>query len=504
MNYTSTRDSALCTGASTAILTGIAPGGGLFVPQQFPQVDMREFYGLTYPQTAQKVLGMFLTDYDPDFLKTATEQTYSTENFGGKAGFAAHVAGNTYALELWHGPTCAFKDYALQLMPRLLVEAKKNLGETGVTKILVATSGDTGKAALAGYAGLPGIRIAVFYPNAGTSEVQRLQMATQEGDNVAVYAVNGNFDDAQTGVKRVFADEDLAQELAAKNEKLSSANSINWGRLVPQIVYYFYSYAQLAERGDIAPGAPVSFCVPTGNFGDILAGYYAKRMGLPVEKLICASNKNNVLTDFLTTGVYDARRTFYKTSSPSMDILVSSNLERLLYHVTQDGCVSWRSMGITPCPPKCFPPSGRPLPAAVPMTRRCGRRSARGMKRTDTCATRTRRWRSVWHGSRRPAKRLALYFPRQARTSSRAMCWARWGRMCRRMSLRPCACCRKRPGSRRLRALRACGKSPYASRRWWKRTASGLRRLLCREKWCNENGPCISHEPFLRTFFDEA
>lgn len=195
-------------------------------------------------------------------FKTATEQTYSTGNFGGKAGFAAHVAGNTYALELWHGPTCAFKDYALQLMPRLLVEAKKNLGETGVTKILVATSGDTGKAALAGYAGLPGIRIAVFYPNAGTSEVQRLQMSTQEGDNVAVYAVNGNFDDAQTGVKRVFADEDLAQELAAKNEKLSSANSINWGRLVPQIVYYFYSYAQLAERGDIAPGAPSASVCP--------------------------------------------------------------------------------------------------------------------------------------------------------------------------------------------------------------------------------------------------
>ena len=334
MNYTSTRDSALCTGASTAILTGIAPGGGLFVPQQFPQVDMREFYGLTYPQTAQKVLGMFLTDYDPDFLKTATEQTYSTENFGGKAGFAAHVAGNTYALELWHGPTCAFKDYALQLMPRLLVEAKKNLGETGVTKILVATSGDTGKAALAGYAGLPGIRIAVFYPNAGTSEVQRLQMATQEGDNVAVYAVNGNFDDAQTSVKRVFADEDLAQELAAKNEKLSSANSINWGRLVPQIVYYFYSYAQLAERGDIAPGAPVSFCVPTGNFGDILAGYYAKRMGLPVEKLICASNDNKVLYDFFQTGTYDKNREFILTTSPSMDILVSSNLERQLFELT--------------------------------------------------------------------------------------------------------------------------------------------------------------------------
>ena len=334
MNYTSTRDSALCTGASTAILTGIAPGGGLFVPQQFPQVDMREFYGLTYPQTAQKVLGMFLTDYDPDFLKTATEQTYSTENFGGKAGFAAHVAGNTYALELWHGPTCAFKDYALQLMPRLLVEAKKNLGETGVTKILVATSGDTGKAALAGYAGLPGIRIAVFYPNAGTSEVQRLQMATQEGDNVAVYAVNGNFDDAQTGVKRVFADEDLAQELAAKNEKLSSANSINWGRLVPQIVYYFAAYAQLLKAGKVRFGDKVDFCVPTGNFGDILAGYYAKQMGLPVGRLICASNENNVLTDFLTTGTYTAKREFFKTTSPSMDILVSSNLERLLYHVT--------------------------------------------------------------------------------------------------------------------------------------------------------------------------
>ena len=334
MNYTSTRDSALCTGASTAILTGIAPGGGLFVPQQFPQVDMREFYGLTYPQTAQKVLGMFLTDYDPDFLKTATEQTYSTENFGGKAGFAAHVAGNTYALELWHGPTCAFKDYALQLMPRLLVEAKKNLGETGVTKILVATSGDTGKAALAGYAGLPGIRIAVFYPNAGTSEVQRLQMATQEGANVAVYAVRGNFDDAQTGVKKVFGDKAIAARLAERNIRLSSANSINWGRLVPQIVYYFAAYAQLLKAGKIAFGDKVDFCVPTGNFGDILAGYYAKQMGLPVGKLVCASNQNNVLTDFLSTGTYTAKREFYKTTSPSMDILVSSNLERLLYHVT--------------------------------------------------------------------------------------------------------------------------------------------------------------------------
>ena len=306
-----------------------------------------------------------------------------------------------------------------------------------------------------------------FIPNAGTSEVQRLQMATQEGDNVAVYAVNGNFDDAQTGVKRVFADEDLAQELAAKNEKAFQRKLHQLGAaFVPQIVYYFLQLCAACGAGGYRTGCARHFCVPTGNFGDILAGYYAKRMGLPVEKLICASNKNNVLTDFLTTGVYDARRTFYKTSSPSMDILVSSNLERLLYHVTQDAAAvaGWMrelaEHGHTPCPPKCFPPSGRPLPAAVPMTRRCGRRSARGMKRTDTCATRTRRWRSVWHGSRRPAKRLALYFPRQARTSSRAMCWARWGRMCRRMSLRPCACCRKRPGSRRLRALRACGKKP--------------------------------------------
>lgn len=198
----------------------------------------------------------------------------------------------------------------------------------------MATSGDTGKAALAGYAGLPGIEIEVFYPDAGTSEIQRLQMATQAGDNVSVYAVNGNFDDAQTGVKRVFGDASVAEELEKRNICLSSANSINWGRLVPQIVYYFYAYFRLVEQGNVAWGQPVDFCVPTGNFGDILAGYYAKQMGLPVGKLVCASNKNNVLTDFIKTGTYDARRTFYKTTSPSMDILISSNLERLLYHVS--------------------------------------------------------------------------------------------------------------------------------------------------------------------------
>ena len=247
----------------------------------------------------------YLTDYDPAFLTEATRSTYGAA-FGGKAGYLAPVEGDTYALELWHGPTCAFKDYALQLMPKLLVEAKKNLGRTEKTLILVATSGDTGKAALDGYHDIPGVEI----------------------------AVRGNFDDAQTGVKKVFGDKAIAAELEKRNIRLSSANSINWGRLVPQIVYYFAAYAQLLNAGKITFGDEVDFCVPTGNFGDILAGYYAKQMGLPVGKLVCASNENNVLTDFLTTGTYTAKREFFKTTSPSMDILVSSNLERLLYHVT--------------------------------------------------------------------------------------------------------------------------------------------------------------------------
>ena len=226
-----------------------------------------------------------MTDYDPAFLGEAAAATYG-DAFAGKAGYVQKVHDGLYSLELWHGPTCAFKDYALQLMPKLLVQAKKNLGRTETTRILVATSGDTGKAALAGYAGLPGIEIEVFYPDAGTSEIQRLQMATQAGDNVSVYAVNGNFDDAQTGVKRVFGDASVAEELEKRNICLSSANSINWGRLVPQIVYYFYAYFRLVEQGNVAWGQPVDFCVPTGNFGNILAGWYAKQMGLPVRKLI--------------------------------------------------------------------------------------------------------------------------------------------------------------------------------------------------------------------------
>ena len=333
MQFFSTRDQNRKVTSSEAIAQGLSNEGGLFVPESFPQVDVKALCELDYPAMAAAVIKEYLTDYSQDFLTEAAHKTYG-EAFGGKAGYLAPVEGDTYALELWHGPTCAFKDYALQLMPKLLVEAKKNLGRTEKTLILVATSGDTGKAALDGYHDIPGVEIAVFYPTGGTSEIQRLQMATQEGANVAVYAVRGNFDDAQTGVKKVFGDTAIAAELAKRNIRLSSANSINWGRLVPQIVYYFYAYFRLAEQGAVAWGKPVDFCVPTGNFGDILAGYYAKQMGLPVGKLVCASNKNNVLTDFLTTGTYDARRTFYKTTSPSMDILISSNLERLLCHVS--------------------------------------------------------------------------------------------------------------------------------------------------------------------------
>ena len=340
MKYFSTRNSEETVSSSQAIAQGLASDGGLFVPEAFPAVDLAALCALPYPDLAAAILSQYLTDYSAAFLQQAAHSTYGAA-FGGDACHLSPVDANTYALELWHGPTCAFKDYALQLMPKLLVEAKHNLHRTETTQILVATSGDTGKAALAGYADVPGVRITVFYPQSGTSEIQRLQMVTQEGSNVAVFAVKGNFDDAQTGVKRVFADAALARQLAERGVCLSSANSINWGRLVPQIVYYFAAYARLAGSGRIRMGEKVDFCVPTGNFGDILAGYYASRMGLPVGQLLCASNRNRVLTDFLSTGIYDARREFYKTTSPSMDILVSSNLERLLYHAGGDAVRGW-------------------------------------------------------------------------------------------------------------------------------------------------------------------
>ena len=332
MQFQSTRDPNTIVSSSEAILRGLAPDGGLFVPTAFPKAELEDWKSLSYPELAQKVLAGFLTDYDPAFLGEAAAATYG-DAFAGKAGYVQKVHDGLYSLELWHGPTCAFKDYALQLMPKLLVQAKKNLGRTETTRILVATSGDTGKAALAGYAGLPGIEIEVFYPNAGTSEIQRLQMATQAGDNVSVYAVNGNFDDAQTGVKRVFGDASVAEELEKRNICLSSANSINWGRLAPQIVYYVSAYCDLLAQGAIKPGEEIDVCVPTGNFGNIFAAYIAKLMGLPICRLVCASNRNNILTDFLRTGTYDRNRHFYTTMSPSMDILISSNLERLLYTV---------------------------------------------------------------------------------------------------------------------------------------------------------------------------
>ena len=338
MDYVSTRNRERKVSAAYAIANGIAPDGGLYCPTSFPaltEADWKTLAESDYKGRSALILGKFLTDFSAEELADFAAKAYADEKFGGAdTAPVVKLSEGKNLLELWHGPTCAFKDYALQLMPKLLVEAKKNLSRTEKTLILVATSGDTGKAALDGYHDIPGVEIAVFYPTGGTSEIQRLQMATQEGANVAVYAVRGNFDDAQTGVKRVFGDKTIAAKLAERNIRLSSANSINWGRLVPQIVYYFAAYAQLLKAGKIAFGDEVDFCVPTGNFGDILAGYYAKQMGLPVGRLVCASNQNNVLTDFLSTGTYTAKREFYKTTSPSMDILVSSNLERLLYHVT--------------------------------------------------------------------------------------------------------------------------------------------------------------------------
>ena len=287
MQFFSTRDQNRKVTSSQAIAQGLSDEGGLFVPESFPQVDVKALCGLDYPALAAAVVREYLTDYDPAFLTEATRSTYGAA-FGGKAGYLAPVEGDTYALELWHGPTCAFKDYALQLMPKLLVEAKKNLGRTEKTLILVATSGDTGKAALDGYHDIPGVEIAVFYPTGGTSEIQRLQMATQEGANVAVYAVRGNFDDAQTGVKKVFGDKAIAAELEKRNIRLSSANSINWGRLVPQIVYYFSAYLDLVNAKKIKMGDAINVVVPTGNFGNILASYYAD--GTQLDVALCSND----------------------------------------------------------------------------------------------------------------------------------------------------------------------------------------------------------------------
>ena len=333
--YKSTRNSELRMSASEAILKGLAPDGGLFVPEKLPVLDvsMEELKGLSYQETAYAVMKQFLTDFTEEELKDCIARAYDAKFDTEEIAPLAKVDG-IYYLELFHGATIAFKDMALSILPHLMtVSAKKNRVENEIV-ILTATSGDTGKAALAGFADVKGTRIIVFYPKNGVSKVQELQMVTQKGGNVAVAAIHGNFDDAQNGVKAIFEDQEFAKELAGKGYQFSSANSINIGRLVPQVAYYVYAYAKLLENEEIADGEEINVAVPTGNFGNILAAYYAKQMGVPIAKLICASNENKVLFDFFETGTYDKNREFVLTSSPSMDILISSNLERLIYLIT--------------------------------------------------------------------------------------------------------------------------------------------------------------------------
>lgn len=335
MKFLSTRNSNLKISGREAIVKGISHDGGLFVPESFPHFDIMENLDLSYTDLAHKILSLYLTDFDKDDLLGLIEKSY--------ASFEDKIAKVSYQkdfyLELYHGRTSAFKDFALCLLPNLLAYAKKSLGIKDKTLILTATSGDTGKAALEGFYNTEDIDILVLYPTEGVSTIQKAQMDTTGSLNSKVISIDGNFDDAQSAVKKIFNDEVIKEELKKENIYLSSANSINIGRLLPQIVYYFYSYADLVNNKKITGGEKISYCVPTGNFGDILAGYYAKEMGLPIDKLVIASNDNNVLTDFFTTGRYDANRDLVKTISPSMDILVSSNLERLIFHKSSDEVV---------------------------------------------------------------------------------------------------------------------------------------------------------------------
>ncbi len=338
MKYLSTRDRSVRLDAAEAIEMGLSRDGGLLTPCEIPQIDeafLNSLVHVRYQERAAKVMALYLTDYTEAELLTFAENAYGPEKFDTDAVAPVRTLDETtHCLELWHGPTSAFKDMALQMLPQLLSAALRKTGEDKTVCILVATSGDTGKAAMEGFADVPQTKIMVFYPKDGVSRVQETQMVTQDGENVGVCAVVGNFDDAQAGVKRIFSDAAIRETLAQRGYFLSSANSINWGRILPQVVYYISAYCDLVRDGRIVMGDKVNFCVPTGNFGDILAAYYAKRMGLPVGKLICASNCNDVLTDFLRTGVYDRNRPFHTTMSPSMDILISSNLERLLFDLS--------------------------------------------------------------------------------------------------------------------------------------------------------------------------
>ena len=340
MRYISTRDNTNQYSASQAIIQGLAKDGGLLTPFYIPKLPnnaLEDLKAMAYQQRAVYIMKMFLEEFSVKELTDFANAAYGPDKFDTPAVAPVRtVDGNTHCLELWHGPTSAFKDMALQMLPHLLTASLTKTEENKTACILVATSGDTGKGALEGFKDVPGTKILVFYPTDGVSQVQELQKLTQEGDNVGVCAVVGNFDDAQTGVKALFSDEEVRQALARRGYFFSSANSINWGRVLPQIVYYISAYCDLLRDEKIALGQSVNVCVPTGNFGNILAAYYAREMGLPIDQLICASNENNVLTDFIREGVYDRNRPFHNTLSPSMDILISSNLERLLLSLTQD------------------------------------------------------------------------------------------------------------------------------------------------------------------------
>ena len=333
--YISTRGNSPAQPFAYAVNQGMVSGGGLFVPENIPQVDFSGLVGQPYQKVAAAVLTPYMGGFDAAEIADCVNAAYTAESFDiPEVVRTVPVGDMSRILELWHGPTAAFKDVALQIMPHFMRYSKAKCGDSDHTVILVATSGDTGKAALEGFKNREGISIIVFYPDGGVSEVQRLQMATTDGANTHVVAVRGNFDDCQNGVKALFGDVKLRDEAAGRGIKFSSANSINWGRLCPQIVYYVKSYLDLVAGGEILYGDEIDFCVPTGNFGNILAGYYAKKMGLPVRNLICASNCNNVLTDFFWNGSYDRNRTFHRTMSPSMDILISSNLERFLFEMS--------------------------------------------------------------------------------------------------------------------------------------------------------------------------
>lgn len=343
--YQSTRNEANQVTASQAILQGLAEDGGLFTPLSFPEValDFNYLKEASYQEVAQLVLAAFLDDFTEEELTYCINSAYD-DKFDTRAIAPIVNLEGQYNLELFHGPTIAFKDMALSILPYLLITAAKKQGSKDKIVILTATSGDTGKAAMAGFANVPGTEIIVFYPKDGVSKIQELQMTTQEGDNTHVVAVDGNFDDAQTDVKRMFNDKALREKLLSHKMRFSSANSMNIGRLVPQIVYYVYAYAQLVKSNQIVNGDKINVTVPTGNFGNILAAYYAREIGVPIDRLICASNENKVLTDFFTTGIYNKKRAFKVTSSPSMDILVSSNLERLLFHLLGNSAVKTKAL----------------------------------------------------------------------------------------------------------------------------------------------------------------